>query len=273
MKTCQNCGTGNDDTRVFCKDCGTRLPAAEGAENPGNPMVAAPAAVDEEAPGQTAPPVSLLPEREEKSAKPKSRQPRRVVESDYYFAQFILILALSALLACLIQMSRQPAEVLEPVPPDREAADRTFSTIEKSVDESKGTPLIINASAINQLLATEIGKEATEEARKGKIERAFVILDFGDFDLFIDKKFFGHSFYTRLHIEPEPKGGGGVTANITGASVGHFPFHRSLLWIIKPFYESGLKALQPYAEIVEKASSVTINPEDVTLKWGTPAAH
>ena len=264
MRTCQHCGTDNDGTRVFCGNCGTRLPE-QSPSVPGDSAGKPPAGA---APGLAAPPLPGVPQRRPK----KSFRPEPVAAhgaTGFLVSSFFWLAVVSATLACLIQMVREPDNIPAAVGADAAAALETFSTLKGLESSLAPSSWIINSKAINQFLESTIKMKPSEAglpAMGARFERAFVKLNKGSFVLGIDQKFLGADLYFLLDLDPQiTEAGLGVKP--TGGSIGRVPVHPALMSAFLRLFEPVTVGLFQPLELLRKANSVTITLDDATLKW------
>src|SRR5664279_2411570 len=98
MRACQHCGGENDDTRVFCSNCGIRLPEAapsDPTDSAGRPSAGS---------GLAAPPLPGVPyKRPDRRSQPSSRpaSAERGV-TGFLVSSLFWLVVVSATLACLI---------------------------------------------------------------------------------------------------------------------------------------------------------------------------
>ncbi|MEI8311137.1 MAG: zinc ribbon domain-containing protein, partial [Verrucomicrobiota bacterium] len=163
MRTCDHCGTQNDDTRVFCGNCGTRLTAAASPDPAESPQPAnAASAPALPAAGVTAPPLPQpLYRRPKRGPKPAPVSERSA--TGFLISSLFWLMVVSATLACLIQMVREPDSIPAAVGIDTAAAHETFSTLKELGASPKPISWTVNAKAINQYL------ESTIEMKPGEL--------------------------------------------------------------------------------------------------------
>ena len=267
MRTCQHCGTDNDDTRVFCSNCGTRLPvqAAAAPVATGGPAGKPSAAA---APGLAAPPLPGVPHRKPR----KSARPEPVAESGasgFLVLSLLWLVVISATLACLVQMVREPDAIPAVVGVDKAAAHETFSTLKGLCSSRTPSSWIVNSKAINQFLESTIEMKPVEgglPAMGARFQRAFVKLNKGSFAFCIDQQFFGADLYFSLDLDPQITGAG-LDVKPAGGSIGRMPVHPALMPVFLRLFEPAIAGLFQPLEFLRKANSVTITPDDATLKW------
>lgn len=265
VKVCAHCADENDETRVFCSNCGTRLPE-EVTESRGGQKGAAPVEAGLAAP--VLPPAGL---RRKFKPAPASKGPSDGM-AGLLIRQIFLTAALGALLACLVQMSRSPDRIPAAVAPNPAAAQKTFSTMQACATSRDRSSWTVNEAAINEFLVTTIQMapgDGTSNLR-AEFRRAFLVLGDGQADYCIEQRLFGKSFYFALRFRPE-SGAGGMSAKINGAAIGRLPFGPHLAPLLLPFFRASLDGLAQATELLGKADKVAISPTDVSIQW--PGVH
>lgn len=263
MRVCQHCGEESDDTRVFCSNCGTRLsapdPGAGGNAQPGGSGPSLPI---------SAPP---LPETRGKSTKGslKSSSPKGRSLLGSLFSTLFWGAVFSALLACLVQMCREPDGVPAPVGLDSAAASGSLSILKGLATAPTPSTWAISSRSANQFLETFIEMKPSGDGSRGlgaEFERAFVVLRSGSLALGIEEKFLGRNLYLLLNIQPQASGAG-MEARFTGGSIGRLPVHPALVPFFIRIFQPTLEGLSQPVELLKRANEVTITPEDATLQW------
>ena len=253
MRACQGCGTDNDGTRIFCGNCGARLPgAAAGAGFAAPPLPGAPY----KRPGRN-------PNRASRPA-PAGRGATGFLVSSLFW-----LVAISATLACVIQMVRAPDNIPDVLGIDRAAAHETFSTLKELVASPKPISWTVNGKAINQFLESTIEMkpvEASMSVMSARFQRAFVKLDKGSFALCIDQKFFDAHLYFVLDLEPQGTGAG-LGVKTIGGAIGRMPLHPALMPVFLRLFEPTVAGLYQPLGFLKKAKSATITPEAATIQW------
>lgn len=266
MRSCEQCGTGNDDTRVYCSNCGTRLPelppagsSAPVSKKAAGQPVAAPSA------GATAPPLpGGFRKRPSASSAPQGKSALGVVLSNLLWCALI-----AALLAGAIQIFRAPDDIPPVQGINTAAAKETFSTLRELAASQKSDTWTLNAKAINQFLETAIESQPGNSGRVSllpEFQRALVRLHSGSLTLVIEEKILGRNLYLQLDILPEAKAGG-LEARSIGGAIGRLPVHPVLLPAFTRLFAPTVSALSQALDLLKRAQSVTITPDDATFQW------
>ena len=261
LRTCSHCGAGNDVTRVYCAECGARLPEEVVAEAPAAAVAAQPAV------GSSAPPLRVPPPRRRAPGKVKPAQGPGAWT--LVFKMVFSTAVFAAVLAAVIQMAREPAGIPAVAGRSQASAGQTQSTLGEMAASAKPISWMVNQQALNEYLETAIRMEPTAAGSYGlaaEFQRAFVRLGTGTVALGLEQKFLARNVYFLLEVAPEPAGGG-IRAKVMGGAIGRLPVHPRLLPVFMRLFEPTLAALSPTLALVSKASSVAIQPEDVTLQW------
>jgi len=257
MRVCQHCGTENDDTRVFCSNCGTRLPAVEAGS------AAAPLASSA---GASAPP---LPG----AFRPTAKKLLKPVKqgggaSALKLSSFFWTLVLAALLAAIIQMAREPDDIPPVTGANAAAAGETLSTLRKLLASPQPSSWTVNANAINQFLETTIQMQPSATGASAvtvEFQRTFLKLQEGCFKLGIEQKFLGRNFYFLLDGRPEASGSG-LDVKWSGGSIGRLPVHPALIPVFFRLFQPTITGLEQPLDLLRQAGSVTITPSDATFQ-------
>lgn len=270
MRTCQHCGTDNDHTRIFCGNCGMRLPEA-GAPAPASPAAAEGKPAAGTAAGLAAPPLPGVPYQRPKRRSRESSRPAPAERgaTGFLVSSLLWLAVISATLACVIQMAREPDSIPEAVGVDTSAAHETFSTLKDLGDSPKPISWTVNSKAINQFLESTVEMKPADGGMadlSARFQRAFVKLNKGSFALCIDQKFLGAHLYIMLALQPE-SAGSGLRAKATGGSIGRMPVHPALMPVFLRLFQPTITGLSQPLELLKKAKSVAITPDAATFQW------
>lgn len=265
-RICPHCEAANDLTRVFCAECGTRLPAHVPEETPHEAKPAAPAAA-----GSSAPPLPV-PIRRRAPVKPiKQAQPSLVV----LLAKMVLSTAvLAAILAAVIQIAREPDGIPPVAEPNAARAEETLDSLKKMGESELPISWTLNQHSVNEYLASMIRMAPESIPSYGlgaEFQRAFVRLVPGRVGLGIEQKFLTRSVYFLLEFEPE-KSAAGLEAKVSGGELGRLPIPDALLPAFRRLFDPALSALSPPLDAIRKAEAVTIQSGDVKLQWAGTAS-
>jgi len=252
---CQACGTGNDDTRVFCQECGARLERVEGQVG--------------SAPVATAVPQIARP----KGFSPQStpiRGPRRSIFTLLAVAirDLIVLGAVAALLAAVILAFRVPADMPKWPAPDPSSALKLRTQLDQLSKSGQGAQIIISQDQINSLLASSL-KPGGEAGAPISFQGAGVICGEGTFDFIIGEGVYSQRLVMRLRFMPVVRASG-LNVRATSGWVGHLPIHPLLLVVLEKILSPAYAAMEPDIALVRDAGVANIQPGRVILSWAKP---
>lgn len=243
---CGACGHENDETRVFCQNCGARLERPAGAAAP---KISGP---------------TKVPTGPQKI----QRQGMGPVGFLFWVLRRLLSSAiLGALIAMLIQMARAP-EGIPPAKPGNEAAARQlFETIQTFAENIYPRSLDVTQDQINNYLAARI-LPAKDQAQgmnfRAEFQRAFVVIGTGQADLFIEQKFLGYPVYLYLTAVP---GAPGEPLRYSGGGVGRIRLHEKLVPLLERVINPVITSATDVSPLVGKATGVAFVPGVAKLSW------
>jgi len=259
MRTCEHCGTQNDDSRIFCLNCGGRLPTLTSANSKAGGKAA-------EASGGSAAPA--LPKRKGggRKIRPADGSGRSV--PGLLFSALITSTVIAVSLACIVQGLRAPSGLPERKPPNQAVAQAQFDLLHFYLGSEYPLDAGIEASAVNTYLLAAVEPVATTNVSwlGAKFQRAFVIYGEGAFDFVIEQKSLGHPIFYTLRMAPDGTPGA-LGVRTVGASIGRMPIHPMLLPLVHPIFESMLASLTQATELLQKAKGVVITPKIATFSW------
>jgi len=248
-RACAHCGASNDRERVYCKDCGTRLP--ELTDNNGS----ADTAPEPLTAGLGAPPIRTKNYRRPTGSALKTPPP---ANTGSFLGDIFKLAILGFFLACLIQAMRQPDNISPAAAGSSQASELVFRSMQTCVQAPMPKSLVLTAPALNQFLESYAKQDPTD--------RVFATLEFGEFNLFVEKKAFGYGIFFSLRASATNPDGT-MRVNLKKASIGRLPLPSFLTWLIVQQFQPACTRLAPAAELVQKAQTITITPNDITLKW------
>jgi hypothetical protein len=244
---CSQCGHENDSTRVFCQECGARLERAPREE----PTISAPTKVPA-----------------------GSRLRGRVATTGLaatifaFFRGVVSTAILAAILAALIQMSRQP----EDVPPAQVANEVQAGQLLHTVQVLSGsnyarTVDISQAQANNYLAASIVPDPATSHSMfRADFSRAFVVIRSGELKFFVEQRLFGWPIYMYLISVPETAGGK-ASLRVTGGGVGRMPISPRLMPLLEGIMRPVIASTSEAVTVLESADEVFLTPSMAKLSW------
>ncbi len=255
MKTCESCGTENDDTRVFCMNCASRLPAPSPGSLPGVPKN--PAAV-----GASAPPVSLSRPVGQTRKPGKIRQARRgVFETLLALLPWLLLACLGAALYLAIQ---PPADIPPEASPDPAEAGRMADFLQKA-STTPGGAFQAEQSSINRFLATAVRLQPLPNSfgLEAEYTRCYARLEKDRMEFTLQIALRGHPVYFTLALAPGQKNGR-LVPGVAGAGIGRLPLPAALLM---PVWRPCFDSLQNVIVLLRTAESASVEEGRIVIRW------
>lgn len=255
MKICASCDTENDDTRVFCLNCRERLSAPV----PGT------------APGFRAPESPRLATRVSTPVSGKKAIPRRTPNARRNIFSLLLNLVFWAILAGLIfaifLVFQTPVAIQAPVERDSSAA-QSLGAFFKKASTSPGGVWMGSADSINGFLleTVQLVPVSSSIGLHTEFQRCFVALHEGRLDFVMQQSLQGHPLYFTLVLEPYSKNGG-LNVRVAGASLGQLPIPGFLAPYLLGLWKPCFDSLDVIVEKLESASSASVTPASLVIRW------
>jgi hypothetical protein len=180
---------------------------------------------------------------------------------------------LGALLALFIQLGRTPDGIPAAVTADDAAATGLFDGLKSFVTSPFRRTLDLKQDQINNYLASRLtAQSAGGPAQGAQFARAFVVLQEGAFQFYVERQYLGLSVYFQVDCEPLA-GPEGATVFVKKGAIGRVPLHPALLRLMQArVINPAVTALAEPLEVLRKANQVTIQPGEVRLGWpGEPS--
>jgi len=251
---CTQCGHENDQTRVFCQNCGTRLERPEGTE----------AVIS----GPTESPVKGKP-LQQKTKKRKIRQTdgEEVHFLPWLFGRIVGSAFLGFILAVIVQAARTPDGMPAPQTPNEAQANKTFELLRSSSESPYARSYDLTQDQINNYLATHVMAEKanSELPIRAEFQRAFVVVQPESLRVVVQQKQLGWPMYFYLDVAPAATGGGEGT--LIGGGIGRIRLSDKFAFLAKRFVKPIFDGLAQNLEPLNKANSVTLAPPVVKLSW------
>lgn len=259
MKTCEACGTENDDTRVFCHNCAARLPAPAPSSLPGLPKRSANVV------GASAPPVSsFLP-----AALPKKSGKIRQARPGIFSTLLSLLpwILLAGFASALYLVFQPPADIPAPAKPDPNENTRTEMFFQQAA-KTPGGAWQGTAESINRFLAANMNLEPAGNALgvKSRFERCFVRLAPAQLDFTLQLALFDRDIYLTIHFAPATENGR-LQPRVLGAQLGQLPVPAPLANAILPIWTPCADALPGVVSLLQKAESAEVQPGRLSIRW------
>ncbi len=271
-RLCQQCGFENDHTRVFCQNCGTRLPALE--ESPSSTPSAAPSAGKLFIPPSQQAPASVRRPIKPVNVPSQSAAPRHRKGS--FTGRLFSTIVLGALIATGIQMARRPDNILPPVTANPAAASEVYNQIRSAGTTTMPRNVVLAQIQVNNYLASRLVPAADDGSTafyRARFVRLFVEFGTGQYRMVVEQKLNNWPFYISL-IQRPVNGGSGLAVVSVGGAIGRLPIHPVLIpAFVKLFSPDMLESLD-VIQYLRTASSAAITPSHVVFAWtgGAPAA-
>ena len=243
--TCGQCGHNNDDTRVFCQNCGARLEVESVA--PAARNLAAPA-------------------RRNATAR-KAPRGGGVALLGALVREVFFTAILAVILAALIQAVRMPDDVPPALPAVPSSASFLAADIQAARDSIYPRSLNIDADAANNYLAARVmGADTGGSLFRAQMVRAYIVPGVNAFTLGVEQNLSGHPIHLRLVYSVESQDGG-TAAVLTGGSMGRLPVPKFLVPLYSRSFAGVLEALSHPASWFATASTVKIEPSGAFVRW------
>jgi hypothetical protein len=257
MKICDACGTENDDTRVFCLNCGQRLVA------PNSGVMSRGAATTSSA-GASAPPLPVTPQ---KKKAPANKLRQRSSGGRGVFINLVLLLLLAGIGFGIYLILQPPEGIPAPVATDHEATERMLAFFQKAAT-SPGGVWSVDERSINQFLSANVRMSPVVGAfgLHADFVRCFVTLREGEFDFVMQQKINDYPLYFALRVAPL-EGGSSLGVRIAGATLGRLPVPDFLARVLLPLWQPCFDSLGKSIPLLSTGRSVSITPKKVVIRW------
>ena len=254
MKICGECGTENDDTRVFCLNCAKRLPPSIPGSKPRLPAESA---------GINAP-KPFTPQPPKTPAKLRQAGARF---STIVFRLFSLLVTTAAGYA--IYLILQPPTVIPPpFPPASAEESARFANFLRDASKSSGGAWQVDENAINRFLAANVRLISADNSLGIKVafDRCYIALDEGRMDFTMQVEVFDRSLFLRITLAPAPEGSG-LGIRVVGAALGQLQIPGPLAQFLLPLWSPCFASLENVLAILKKADSAELSPKRLVVRW------
>lgn len=244
---CESCGFENDETRVFCQNCGTRLTSGE-----------KPAAAEAAAPHRYS-------DRSRNLGRPS------VPSFGYYvgrlFREILGIALVSSLTAAVLLMAMAP----DNIPPEEDRNTTKANLLAADIQAARASAyprtLVIPQSDINNFLLCRVqGMTGSGGITQATFQRAYVSLGSGDFLFGVEQRLRTWPIYLQLRMKPEARNGA-MTLLPEAGKIGRLQVPKFLLSYFMLSFKSVTQALENPMSWFATARTVTIAPEEATVTW------
>jgi hypothetical protein len=255
MKICTACNTENDDTRVFCLECGQRLP---------QPVAAASVGLKQAAAGASAPP---LP-----SSKPVKKQiprkPSNTARNLFSLFGNLLFWAVLAGMVFGIYLISQTPPVIRPAVEKDATASAALASFFRKASTTPGGAWMGSEDSINRFLLENV-KLVPVAAPLGihsEFKRCFVQLGEGHLDFVMEQSLEDYPLYFSLQLEPYSQDGD-LKVRVLGASLGKLPVPAFVAPYILAIWRPCFDSLGAIVETLDSASSASVTPKSLVVRW------
>jgi hypothetical protein len=253
--TCPSCGHANEPTRVFCHNCGVRLPREDKV-------------VEQVA--ETNRTATATANALRRGELPKAT--RQIDWSDLFasaIASTVKLAILGAVLAAVLLALRTPENLPTLLPKNPDLVLRGDAQIEGFTEPGSTGSLNASPEQINTYLQTKIvlRSEIRLLGWSGENPYLFIRLGEGQFSLGNHFALLGHPIVLqtdfRLSTEPD----GQQTLRVIGGSIGRLPLPAWIFSLGFRWSEPVREALQTQLTILASAKSASVTPEGARLSW------
>jgi hypothetical protein len=255
MKICTACNTENNDTRVFCLNCGQRLPQPVAGSNPGFA----------EKTSRVAGPQISVRQSETKSI------PRRTPNAGRNLLSLFLNLLFWAVLAGLVfgiyLVSQAPGGIRPAVEKDA-AASAALASFFRKASTTPGGAWMGSEESINRFLLENV-KLVPVAGPLGihtEFKRCFVKLGEGSLDFVMEQSLEGHPLYFSIQLQPYSQDGD-LKVRMLGASLGRLPVPAPVVPFVLAIWQPCFDSLGAIVDSLDTASSASVTPKSLVVRW------
>jgi hypothetical protein len=255
MKICTACNTENDDTRVFCLECGQRLPQAV----PGSP-----AGFTQNAAGASAP---ALPSMQSvKKQLPRKTRGRRGSFAGLFF-NILFLVVLVGLVFGLYLVSQAPV-VIRPAVEKDAAASVALASFFRKASTTPGGAWMGSEESINRFLLENVKlvPVAGPFGIHTEFKRCFVKLGEGSLDFVMEQSLEGHPLYFSLQLQPYSQDGD-LKVRMLGASLGRLPVPAPVVPFLMAIWQPCFDSLGAIVDSLDTASFASVTPKSLVVRW------
>jgi hypothetical protein len=255
MKICTACNTENDDTRVFCLECGQRLP---------QPVAGSPTGISQASVGASAPPLPA-------SRSVKKQIPRRTPNAGRNVMSLFLNLLFWAVLVGLvfgIYLFSQAPEVIRPALEKDAAASAALASFFRKASTTPGGAWMGSEDSINRFLLENVKlvPVAGPFGIHTEFKRCFVQLGEGHLDFVMEQSLEDYPLYFSLQLEPYSQDGD-LKVRVLGASLGKLPVPALVAPYILAIWRPCFDSLGAIVDTLDSASSASVTPKSLVVRW------
>lgn len=292
MKSCASCTTENDDTRVFCLNCGVRLPES---------TQPSPSFLRTTSVGAAAPPLPVM----KKTDRLRRHGKVHPLPGAFRFLMRMLPLGLMAACGLIVYLALQgngggsipaasdsknasdhtPVRLAErapsetgmstsgqpvPVPePDPQSIRRSLAALQVAARSQNG------AWSADGLTLTEIlGHHLNESMLSGpgglhvQIDSVTVALEEGRAAILLNTRWESLRLLCVFVVSPESHSGG-LGARVVSGRIGRLPLPGPFASLLAGVFKPSLAKLGPFLSLAESAEQASISPKKLVIRWGS----
>lgn len=255
MKICAACKTENDDSRVYCLECGQRLPES---------IAGSPAALSQKAAGASAPALPSAPSVK-KTLPRKSPAPIRNWASLFFNILFWAVLV--GLVFGIYLVSQAPAAIRPAVERDA-AVSAALASFFRKASTTPGGAWMGSEESINRFLLENVNLVplAGPLGVHTEFKRCFVKLGEGNLDFVMEQTLEGYPLYFSLQLQPYSQDGD-LKVRMLGASLGKLPVPAPVVPFILGIWRPCFDSLGAIVDSLESANSASVTPKSLVVRW------
>lgn len=250
---CPSCGYENDATRIFCHNCGVRLPRTE-------EQIKEKAEQNRQATEEA----KKVLRKGHKRAKQRSF--KDLLASAVH--SLITVAIYAAFAAAVILAFRAPDHLPPPGAPNIQLIQAGEKQIANASRPGFQGTISTSQEQINDYLASKniIQSRAGFGLLNAEIQRLFVVLEQGDFVLGLEYSLMGIPvFLTTTFGIIGPSGD--FSLEVLHGSIGRLPVHPNLFERFLRWYAPIAEAMHGQLKILSEAESISITPGDIKIIW------
>lgn len=253
--TCPSCNHVNEPTRVFCHNCGVRLPRDE-------------AVVEQIAATNEAAAAKAGQVRRNEIPRPRSQVDWSGLAASTVTSLIKLALS-AALVAAIILALRTPIGLPSPAPKDSEMVQRGDAQLEIYLQPAVEGTLKASATELNTYLQTKLHLTSQVPLPGAATETTTPFIQLGSQQFTLGNQFsvlgFPITIRTIFHLKSMADGHPALL--VGGGHLGDLPLPAVLLKILPNWYDPIRESLQPQLDALSRAREVEITPELVRVQW------
>ena len=274
MKSCADCATENDDTRIFCLNCGARLPEASQPSS---------SSLRTSSVGALAPPLPL----KDKNARLRRTGHVNPLVGAFRFSMRMLPLGFLAICALAVYLALQgsaepnhpttsatqdsgisPSGKRIPVPvPDPQSIQRSIAALQAAARSRNGA-WSADQSTLTDILCHYLN-DSTLNGPGGvhiQIDSTTVALEEGRATILLDTRWESLRLQCAVVLAPETRSGG-LKARVLSGRIGRLPLSGPAASLLAWVFEPSLAKLEPVLSITESATQASISPKKLVIRW------